>query len=79
MSERAGFLRSPLVRLTAYYIVLGLAAWGLAILYPPIIDSASGERLGELAQRGLVVRRSHTGQCLHLREAELTAGHRRRR
>ncbi|MCG8469260.1 MAG: DUF4956 domain-containing protein [Gemmatimonadetes bacterium] len=52
MSERAGFLRSPFVRLTAYYIVLGLAAWGLAILYPPIIDSASGERLGELAQRG---------------------------
>jgi len=52
MSERSGFFGSPVLRLTLYYIALGLLGWGLYLLYPPIVDAASGQRLGELAQRG---------------------------
>ncbi len=52
MSERSGLLRSPFLRLTLYYIAMALVAWGLWLLYPPIVDAASGERLGQLAQRG---------------------------
>ena len=35
-------------------MTLGLVVWGLSLLYPPILEAASGARLGELAQRGLL-------------------------
>jgi len=53
MPERSRFLKSPFLRLTLYYILLGIVGWGVWLLYPPIVDAVSGERLGELAQRGL--------------------------
>lgn len=52
MSERPGPFRSPFVRLTAYYVAVGLAIWGLATVFPAVQDAFSGERLTDLAQRG---------------------------
>ena len=46
------FLASPFVRLTFYYLALGLVLWGLASLFPQVLEAFSGERLSELAQRG---------------------------
>lgn len=45
-------LRSPFVRITAYYVLAGLLVWGLAVLFPHINEAFSGRRLTELAQRG---------------------------
>ena len=53
MAQADGFWRAAL-KLTAYYLVLGLVTWALATLYPPFIEAFSGERLSELAQRGLM-------------------------
>ena len=51
MKQRSGVFGSPFVRLTLYYVALGLIIWGLAWLFPSVRDAFSGERLSELAQR----------------------------
>lgn len=61
MSERSGFSRSPFVRLTLYYVLLGLFVWGLTILFPTIADAFSGERLSQLAQRSEFTSSGPTG------------------
>ncbi len=48
------FFESPFVRLTFYYILLGILGWGLATLFPSINDAFSAQRLTELAQRGFL-------------------------
>lgn len=53
MAQSDGFWRAVL-KLTLYYVVVGLFTWVIALLYPPIIEAFSGERLSELAQRGLI-------------------------
>ncbi|MDX1395183.1 MAG: DUF4956 domain-containing protein [Gemmatimonadota bacterium] len=52
MIEQQGFVRA-LVKLTVYYIVMGLVVWGLATLYPPVVEAFSAGRLTELAGRGI--------------------------
>jgi len=54
MPERPGFLGSPFVRVTLYYIVLGLAVWGLLTLFPVLEDAFSAQRLESLAETGLM-------------------------
>ncbi len=51
MRGRRGFVASPFVRLTLYYLVLGLIVWGLTLVFPTIAEAFSGRRLSELAQR----------------------------
>jgi hypothetical protein len=53
MASTDGFLRA-LLKLTAYYIIAGVIGWGLTLLYPPLLEAFSAERLSELAQRGLI-------------------------
>ncbi len=54
MSERSGFLGSPFVRLTLYYVLLGLAVWALMTLFPFVRDAFSAQRLESLAETGLM-------------------------
>ena len=48
-----GFPRA-ILKLTTYYVIVGAVGWGLTLLYPPLVEAFSGERLSELAQRGLI-------------------------
>jgi hypothetical protein len=54
MSRRSGILGSPFLRLTGYYIVAAGLLYGVALIFPVILDSFSGERLSDLAQRGFL-------------------------
>lgn len=51
MPERQGFA-AAFVKLTIYYVVAGLIIWGIAVVYPPVLDAFSASRLSELATRG---------------------------
>ncbi len=53
MSRFSDFWRSPFVRLAGYYVIFGAAVYGIARLVPAVLDAFTGERLGELARRGL--------------------------
>jgi hypothetical protein len=51
--RRGSFWRSPFTRITLYYLVAGGLLYALTFVFPVVLESFSGERLSELAQRGL--------------------------
>ena len=46
------FWSSPFTRLTIYYVVVAVVAYGVFMVFPSVADMFSGERLRELAQGG---------------------------
>jgi len=54
MPERPGFLGSPFLAVTLYYVTLGLAVWGLVTLFPIVGEAFSAQRLVSLAETGLM-------------------------
>jgi hypothetical protein len=50
MSATRRIWMSPFVRLTLYYVLVGVGLYGLLLLFPQLHDAFSGERLRELAQ-----------------------------
>lgn len=54
MNRLSGFWGSPFLRLTGYYIVVAGLLYAVTLVFPVVLESFSGERLSQLAQRGFL-------------------------
>jgi hypothetical protein len=54
MNRRRGLWHSPFLRISIYYVVAVAVLYGVTFIFPVVLESFSGERLSELAQRGFL-------------------------